>query len=390
MPPMEPKLFDGYTGDDIEYMGGESIINETVGLGGFAQAAAFPLQEYQGGSAERMVETNLEMYEITAGEHPEFNIPFRASGECRPASMSIGWSTPASRRPWTSASRAAAAGNRRRCPPCAASVLRGSCNRAQAEVSVMPVENLEYVERALSLVEQARERGLELRILGSLAYRLHCPANIELFEQMQRDLTDVDLAARSDQRRDVRAWLESLGFVVDQDLLVATEGKRYCFGDPQSSLFVDIFFDELYFCHPIPLRDRLKLDYPTITPTDLLLEKTQIVEINPKDIKDSLVLLLEHPLDASGKDAIDHTYVAKLLGADWGFYYTVTTNLARLRRHLGDGELSAEQVRIVEERIGGLERAIEEEPKTSKWKLRARIGTRKRWYQEVAEKSQTF
>jgi hypothetical protein len=57
-------------------MGGESIINETVGLGGFAQAAAFPLQEYQGGSAERMVETNLEMYEITAGEHPEFKIPF--------------------------------------------------------------------------------------------------------------------------------------------------------------------------------------------------------------------------------------------------------------------------------------------------------------------------
>ncbi|MEO8290451.1 MAG: DUF1116 domain-containing protein, partial [Gaiellaceae bacterium] len=76
MPTMEPKLFEGYTIDDVEYMGGESIINETVGLGGFAQAAAFPLQEYQGGSAQRMVETNLEMYEITAGEHPEYKIPF--------------------------------------------------------------------------------------------------------------------------------------------------------------------------------------------------------------------------------------------------------------------------------------------------------------------------
>ena len=76
MPTMEPKLFDGYTKEDVEYMGGESVINETVGLGGFAQAAAFPLQEYQGGSAERMVETNLQMYEITAGEHPEFKIPF--------------------------------------------------------------------------------------------------------------------------------------------------------------------------------------------------------------------------------------------------------------------------------------------------------------------------
>lgn len=254
----------------------------------------------------------------------------------------------------------------------------------------MPVEHIEYVERALGLVEQGREHGLELRILGSLAYRLHCPANIDLFEKMKRDLTDIDLAARSDQRRDVRAWLDSLGFVVDQDLLVVTEGKRYAFSDPGSGMIIDIFFDELYFCHPIPLRERLKLDYPTITPTDLLLEKTQIVEINPKDVKDALVLLLEHPLDPSGDDAIDAGYIARMLAADWGFYYTVTTNLEKLRRHLADGELSPDQARTVEERIDALKQAIEEEPKTGKWKLRARIGPRKRWYQEVAEKSVTF
>jgi hypothetical protein len=254
----------------------------------------------------------------------------------------------------------------------------------------VPVEHLEYVDRALGLVEDAREQGLELRILGSLAYRLHCPANIELFEQMKRDLTDIDLGERGEQRGEVRTWLESRGFVVDQDIVVATEGKRYCFTEPGSGTALDIFFDELYFCHPIPLRDRLELDYPTITPTDLLLEKMQIVELNPKDVKDSLVLMLEHSLDASEKDAIDHTYVARLLGADWGFYYTVTTNLERLRGHLGDGELDAGQAQIVEERIEALERAIEEEPKTGKWRMRARIGPRKRWYQEVAEKSETF
>ena len=70
------KLFEGFTEDDVEFMGGESTINETVGLGGFAQAAAFPLQDYQGGSAERMVEANLEMYEITVGEHSAFRIPY--------------------------------------------------------------------------------------------------------------------------------------------------------------------------------------------------------------------------------------------------------------------------------------------------------------------------
>jgi Protein of unknown function (DUF1116) len=76
IPAVEAKLFDGHVADDIEYMGGESIINETVGLGGFAQAAAFPLQDYQGGSPEGMVEMNRAMYEITLAEHPELKIPY--------------------------------------------------------------------------------------------------------------------------------------------------------------------------------------------------------------------------------------------------------------------------------------------------------------------------
>ncbi len=70
------KLFPGHGPGDVEFMGGESCIAETVGLGGFAQAAAFPLQEYQGGTSERMVELNRAMYRVTVGEHPEFKIPY--------------------------------------------------------------------------------------------------------------------------------------------------------------------------------------------------------------------------------------------------------------------------------------------------------------------------
>lgn len=74
--PMQAKLFEGFTPDDIEFMGGESPIAETTGLGGFAQAAAFPLQVYQGGSPQEMIKMNLAMYEITVGEHTEFRIPY--------------------------------------------------------------------------------------------------------------------------------------------------------------------------------------------------------------------------------------------------------------------------------------------------------------------------
>ncbi len=73
---VEAKLFEGHSEDEITWMGGESPIAETIGLGGFAQAAAFPLQRYQGGSAEAMVKRNLELYQITAGENTHYQIPF--------------------------------------------------------------------------------------------------------------------------------------------------------------------------------------------------------------------------------------------------------------------------------------------------------------------------
>lgn len=255
----------------------------------------------------------------------------------------------------------------------------------------MALANLEFVDRATELVDKAAGEGIPLRILGSLAYRLHCPANLALFDAMKRDLTDVDFAARSDTRKELRAFLEGLGYVIDQDVLVSTEGARYCFADPNSSMMVDVFFDELFFCHQIPLKDRLELDYPTISLADLVLEKMQIVEINAKDIKDTLVLLLEHPLGSGDREQVDAAYVAELLAADWGFYYTVTTNLGKLRR-LGTehGSLNSEQWEVVGSRIEELQRLIEEEPKTRRWKIRARIGPRVKWYQEVAEKSATF
>ena len=70
------KLFEGHGEDEIAWMGGESVIAETIGIGGFAQAASFALQRYQGGSAEAMIARNLEMYKITHGENPDYGIPY--------------------------------------------------------------------------------------------------------------------------------------------------------------------------------------------------------------------------------------------------------------------------------------------------------------------------
>ena len=80
---------------------------------------------------------------------------------------------------------------------------------------------------------------------------------------------------------------------------------------------VDVFFDRLDMNHIIDFKNRLELDFPTISLADLLLEKMQIVQINEKDIKDTIILLREHPVEDPDKETINANYVASLLAEDW-------------------------------------------------------------------------
>lgn len=259
----------------------------------------------------------------------------------------------------------------------------------------MPVENEHFVAEALRLVEEAEGAGIQLRILGSLAYRIHCPQNLALFDAMERALTDIDFAADKRQTKQIKAFITDRGYVEDQRITVSTEGSRYYFEHPETGLGVDVFLDELYFCHRIPLRDRLGLDRPTITTVDLLLEKMQIVELNMKDVKDTLVLLLEHPVSASpngdSAEAIDSSYISGVLADDWGFWYTVTQNLEKVERYLPDFDaISPEQGAVIRGRLGEIGQAIDAAPKSRKWKMRSKIGAKKKWYQDVAAKESSF
>jgi hypothetical protein len=257
----------------------------------------------------------------------------------------------------------------------------------------MTVANEHFVQEAMRIVDAAEGAGIRLRILGSLAYRLHCPENLELFDQMERALTDIDFAAERGQARDIKDLISSMGYAPDDRITMATEGSRYYFEHPASGLGVDVFLDELFFCHRIPFKGRLDLDAPTIPLAELVLEKMQIVEINLKDIKDTLVLLLEHDVAdaAHGRETIDGGYISSLLAADWGFYYTVTTNLEKVRRFIGEFEaVSAHQGEVISKRIDQLLELIDAAPKSTKWKLRSKIGTKKLWYQQVNEKGEVF
>jgi hypothetical protein len=255
----------------------------------------------------------------------------------------------------------------------------------------MPTDlHLEFVDEGLRLVRDAEAKGLHLRILGSIAYRIQCPNNIHLFEQMARALTDVDFGGYKRENAKLREFFLAQGYVPDDGVYHLSEGSRHIYVHPETKLNIDVFADELYFCHRVPFIGRLEIDSPTISTTDLLLEKMQIVEINLKDFKDTLVLLLEHPL-GSPSDSIRHidlSYIVDIMSKDWGFYYTLTTNLKRVPDYIKEfPAINDEQAATIRGRIDDILKAIEDAPKSFAWKMRSKIGTRKLWYQEVSEKT---
>jgi len=215
---------------------------------------------------------------------------------------------------------------------------------------------------------------------------LHCPKYRHMYEGFQRKLTDLDFATYGKFRGKLAEFFTQMGYKPEKRASMYFGERRHIYLDEANHRIVDVFFDKLEFSHTLNLGGRLELDSPTITLSDILFEKMQIAKINEKDIKDTIIMLREHEVDANGKDVLDERYIAKLLSSDWGFYYTVTMNLQKVRDFLEHFPvLGEEDKKDVAAKVDRLVAAIEKEPKTMSWRARARVGTRKKWYADVEE-----
>jgi hypothetical protein len=136
----------------------------------------------------------------------------------------------------------------------------------------------------------------------------------------------------------------------------------------------------------IDFSGRLEVETLTLPLAELLLEKMQIVQINEKDLIDTIMLLREHEVGDQDNETINGALIAKILANDWGFWRTVTANLKLVGEELERyPRLTDEDRRVVRQRIHKLQEMIENEPKTRKWKLRGAVGERIKWYKDVEE-----
>ncbi len=153
--------------------------------------------------------------------------------------------------------------------------------------------------------------------------------------------------------------------------------ERLLFYDNPNERQVDVFVSSFRMCHEIPLEKRLAVDDDTVPLAELLLTKLQIIELNEKDVRDTVAILLEH--EVTDDDAgVNATQVASLCADDWGLWRTISQNLGALRDHVGSYDVDHE---TVTDRVSVLLERIETAPKSRSWRMRAKVGERKRWYQ---------
>jgi hypothetical protein len=232
---------------------------------------------------------------------------------------------------------------------------------------------------ATTLVRGAAEAGYQLKILGGLGVRVLCPD----FPPRLRAGQDIDLACLGKNRRKVADYLESAGCEPDRRFNNLSGDRQMYFTAP-SGRPVDVMVDRLSMCHTLDFKYSFGSSSITLDPADLLLSKLQIVELNAKDAHDIFHLLsgLRVGRD-SARPSIDPDRFGAVLAADWGWWRTVTSNLAKLPDLLSsqpglappyprfDALTQAKQLQEVAETV----------PKGLKWKTRARVGDRVRWYE---------
>jgi len=243
-----------------------------------------------------------------------------------------------------------------------------------------------FLAEGRRIVEAAREAGLTMRVMGPLALHYYYPEHVALYARLERlgerYFTDIDFASYGKSGGKLKGLMERLGYDCDLDTLMATGKTRQIYYGGAVPM-IDVFLDKLDYCHEVNFIGRLEFDDYCISLTDITLQKLQIWEINDKDLKDLEFLFAVADVGDDEGRKINRSYICRRLADDWGFWYTATTNLGRVKTHVdGVDVLDDAQQAHVKQRCDDLLAHIEAEPKTRDWQKRAKKGTDRIWYNQ--------
>ena len=219
------------------------------------------------------------------------------------------------------------------------------------------------IAEGVELVAAAEAEGATLRLLGGSAVVLHSSG------AAHREIGDLDAVTRRSDVTAVVRVLSARGYEPESRFNAMHGDRRLIFH--LRDLKLDLFIETFEMCHRIELGPRLGLDSPTIPVTDLVVTKLQVVELNAKDASDLAELLSHHVLGTGSGDHLDEGYLSELVADDWALWRTMTGTVERL------GQLEP----AVAGQALALRAVLDEAPKGRRFRLRAKVGERKRWYE---------
>lgn len=237
------------------------------------------------------------------------------------------------------------------------------------------VPRADVLEEANRILEAASD--VVVRLLGGVAIRLRCESAAR--PPLARQYGDIDFFGRSSESDAIIELVTELGYRSERRFNALHGHRRLLFKDDTTHRNIDVLLDHFEMCHRLDLRGRLDLEETTLPLADLLLTKLQVVEMNKKDITDATALLVDH---AVGDDkGIDADYIAGLCAEDWGLHRTVELTIMRLSEAIPNLGLAGADVQRAESALSILAEKMDRAPKTLRWKARARVGERIRWYE---------
>lgn len=234
------------------------------------------------------------------------------------------------------------------------------------------------------LVEEASAVSVPLRLAGGVAMRAHAPDGHPAF---RRECGDLDLATTANAAQSVDDLLSAAGYTPNHLRNRIDGARRRIYYSSETALKVDVFVGDrngdLKLWHTQPLTRRLDVDPLTIPLAEQVLMKLASPEHRDKDIFDVCGIVHEHPLGASDVETVNSDILAACLARDWGLWRTTTEGIERCLARVTTIEIADADRDRVRHRLEALQRRLDDEPKTLRWRARAAIGERVRWYRPL-------
>ena len=239
--------------------------------------------------------------------------------------------------------------------------------------------NKVLVDLTLDILNKCKNEGVEIRVLGSIGIFLKCIDYQDVLNQYRPPILDIDLISRHCYIESIESIFHCSGFEQNQNFKILFGYQRRIFYTSEN-ITIEVFLENLPFNQEIKIDDRLVLDYPTISITDLFLSKIQRIHLEQKDFIDLYVLLLQHQSNNKKKNKIDLDYISDLCAKNWNWWKTLKMNIKKLQEKKNILDSYNETIITT---LNQIEKAIDSKQKSIKWKMRSLIGEKMKWYKHV-------